>query len=168
MTDSNTRTIHQEAPSECITLRKYMLRHPNGETQSIERRLIYLGSAPDGEVVIDDSTVSRVHCKIEVDRHGHRIRDLESKNGTFINGIRISDAYLPADCTLKIGESEFGFQLGSESVEVQLATSCERSLRCFPAWPPPISPYWSRVKVVPARNSLPRHYTIKVGETRGL
>ncbi|HIA00813.1 MAG TPA: FHA domain-containing protein [Myxococcales bacterium] len=122
MTDSNTRTIHQEAPSECITLRKYMLRHPNGETQSIERRLIYLGSAPDGEVVIDDSTVSRVHCKIEVDRHGHRIRDLESKNGTFINGIRISDAYLPADCTLKIGESEFGFQLGSESVEVQLAT----------------------------------------------
>jgi DNA-binding NtrC family response regulator len=122
MSDTDTRTIHLEQSPESIMLRKYSLCHPNGEWQSVDRRLVYVGSAPDNDVVIDDATASRVHCKIEVDRHGHRIRDLESKNGTFVNGIRICDAYLPPECTLKIGESEFAFQLGQESVEVHLAS----------------------------------------------
>lgn len=106
---------------EKLTLRKYVIRSAD-EVRSYDRRLIYLGSAPDNHFVVEDATVSRVHCKIEVDRHGYRIRDLDSKNGTFVNGVKITDAYLPADSHLRIGSTDLQFSLADESVEVQLAT----------------------------------------------
>ena len=116
-----TKTLLVDVSPEKLTLRKYVLRAKD-EARSFERRLIYLGSAPDNHFVVDDPTVSRIHCKIEVDRSGHRIRDLDSKNGTFVNGVRVTDAYLPADCRLRVGSTDLHFSLADESVEVQLAT----------------------------------------------
>lgn len=36
-----------------------------------------------------DATVSRHHCQIEIDPPTARLRDLGSRNGTFVNGVRI-------------------------------------------------------------------------------
>lgn len=121
MTDTKTRTIHLENSPESLTLHKYTLRVGNAQARTYDRRLIYVGSAPDNALVLSNETVSRVHCKIEVDRMGYRVRDLDSKNGTYINGVRITDAYLPDECTIKLGEAELQFSVGTESVEVQLA-----------------------------------------------
>ena len=120
--DDHTQTIHAEPARESLTLRKYWLKLPSGERLCFDKRLIYAGTAPDNHLVVDDPTVSRVHCKIEADKHGHRIRDLESKNGVRVNGIRVTDAYLPADAVIRLGETEIQFQLADESVEVELAT----------------------------------------------
>ena len=48
-----------------------------------------LGSAKDADVVLDNASVSRLHAQII--HHGGRfqIRDLGSKNGTFVNGTRV-------------------------------------------------------------------------------
>src|SRR2546423_9468544 len=51
-----------------------------------------IGSHPSNDVVIDDPAVSRFHCEIRVDRSGARLRDLESRNGTIIDGVRITGA----------------------------------------------------------------------------
>ncbi|MFT5429800.1 MAG: DNA-binding NtrC family response regulator [Myxococcota bacterium] len=120
--ETGTQTIAADLAPEKLTLRKYWLRSKDGREQVFDRRLIYVGSAPDNHFVVDDPTASRVHAKIEADRTGFRIRDLESKNGTFINGVRVSDAYLPGDCRVRIGATELHFQEDDESVEVQLAT----------------------------------------------
>jgi hypothetical protein len=56
---------------------------------------------PDGEPVVvgrraeagrraDVDSVSARHCRFEFDGHGWRVADLDSKNGTFVNGVRIS------------------------------------------------------------------------------
>jgi DNA-binding NtrC family response regulator len=118
--DAVTRTIQFEGVVDTLSLRKYWIRPSTGAEQCIENRLIYLGTSPDNHVVMDNPTVSRVHCKIEADAKGHRIRDLESKNGTFINNVRVNDAYLPSECSVRVGDAEFSFSLTDENVEVQL------------------------------------------------
>ena len=120
--DGDTQTLHVDVAPESITLRKYWLRSAAGQSACFDRRLIYIGTAPDNHFVLEDPTISRVHAKLEVDRTGHRIRDLDSKNGTQVNGVRVTDAYLPSECRITCGETELQFSLGDESVEVQLAT----------------------------------------------
>ncbi|MFL5341622.1 MAG: HD domain-containing phosphohydrolase [Gemmataceae bacterium] len=42
------------------------------------------------EIVLDDSSVSRKHAELKHSTSGWMVRDLESTNGTFVNGVRIS------------------------------------------------------------------------------
>jgi hypothetical protein len=47
-----------------------------------------IGSRPDNDVVIDQKDVSRRHAVLRVDDGTFHITDLDSKNGTFINGAK--------------------------------------------------------------------------------
>jgi hypothetical protein len=64
-----------------------------------------IGRAPDNELVIQGpnaSTVSLHHVAIE-SNSGFHIRDLDSTNGTFINGERITDADLQPNSSIRLG-----------------------------------------------------------------
>lgn len=64
-----------------------------------------IGRRPDCAVAIDDPSVSRVHARLEITRDVMRIEDLHSKNGTFIEGRRISEpTELLNRCEVVIGE----------------------------------------------------------------
>src|SRR5438445_5148124 len=41
------------------------------------------------EIVLDDSSVSRRHAEVRLGDDGWVVRDLESTNGTYVNGVRI-------------------------------------------------------------------------------
>src|SRR6185437_14236725 len=41
------------------------------------------------EIVLDDSSVSRRHAEVRLSDDGWHVRDLESTNGTYVNGVRI-------------------------------------------------------------------------------
>ena len=53
----------------------------------------------DNDVVLRDDTVSRYHCKIVQEDSGYVLVDLRSTNGTFVNKVRIREAYLRPGCT---------------------------------------------------------------------
>jgi hypothetical protein len=64
-----------------------------------------IGRRPDCAVAIDDPSVSRIHAKLEVCRDAMRIEDLRSKNGTFVDGRRITEpTELLNRCDIVIGE----------------------------------------------------------------
>jgi DNA-binding winged helix-turn-helix (wHTH) protein len=64
-----------------------------------------IGRRPDCAVAIEDPSVSRVHARLEIARDKLRIEDLHSKNGTFINGRRITEPIeLLKRCEILIGE----------------------------------------------------------------
>jgi len=52
---------------------------------------ITLGRAQDCDIVLPEREISRYHARIEQDEAGFMIRDLGSKNGTFVNGEAVRD-----------------------------------------------------------------------------
>ena len=111
---------------ERLTTRAYSLEvieGPDaGKKLRTTARQVRLGTSPDCDLELDDGTTSRHHATIEVDVLGHRVVDAGSKNGTFVDGIRVQDAYLPTQgATLKLGGNTLRYQPGEEQVEIELA-----------------------------------------------
>ncbi len=56
--------------------------------------LIRIGRNPDCDLVVDSPLVSRYHAELEISGEGAVLRDLDSANGTFVGGRRVSQARL--------------------------------------------------------------------------
>lgn len=66
-----------------------------------------IGRRADCAVLIDEPSVSRVHARLDVGPAVLRIEDLRSKNGTFVEGVRLDGMVdLLPRCTLRVGEVE--------------------------------------------------------------
>jgi len=66
-----------------------------------------LGRATGADFIVDAALVSRVHCRLMVLPDGTlEVRDLESTNGTYVNGARVERARLQAGDRLGIGRVE--------------------------------------------------------------
>jgi Ca-activated chloride channel homolog len=61
----------------------------NNQTFPLDRDLIRVGRAPQNEIVIDAHGISRFHCQIKRQGEQLLIEDLDSTNGTFVNGTQI-------------------------------------------------------------------------------
>ncbi len=79
-------------------------RDANGAVKNslIERRVV-VGSAPSVDLLLDAPTVSRIHAELELRDDTLWVRDLHSKNGTFVDGIRVESAAVPHRKVLTIG-----------------------------------------------------------------
>jgi len=80
---------------------------------------ITIGRLPENDIVIDNLGVSRKHAVITAVRPGYVIRDLGSRNGTFLNGSKVSDAPLASGDLVTIGKYEIRFSIpeGEEAAE---------------------------------------------------
>ncbi len=66
---------------------------------------VCMGSALDNDIVLSDRAVSRRHAEIRMTPNGLMLRDLNSTNGTFINDVRITEAYIPPNAECRLGYS---------------------------------------------------------------
>ena len=74
-----------------------------------------IGFHPSNDLVVEDATVSRFHCEVRIGEDGAHVRDLDSRNGTVLDGVRVSDAFLRGGSLLKLGRVGLRFELASES-----------------------------------------------------
>jgi ABC transport system ATP-binding/permease protein len=66
-----------------------------------------VGRATGADFIVDAALVSRVHCRLTARADGGlEVRDLESTNGTFVNGRRIETALLTDGDRLQVGRVE--------------------------------------------------------------
>jgi two-component system response regulator GlrR len=79
-----------------------------------------VGCAPEADVVIDNRTVSRIHAELEPRDDGVWVRDLGSKNGTYVNTVRVERARLPQGATLTLGSCELRVLYERAPVRVDL------------------------------------------------
>ena len=82
-----------------------------------------IGSGPYNNLVIDDSTVSKRHCEIVVEESGYQIRDLQSTNGTLVQGVRVSSAHLAPGSEIQLGKSRIVFCPLQDSSDIPLSTN---------------------------------------------
>ena len=65
-----------------------------------------IGAAPASTLVLTDDTVSRYHAEIDVFAEGLRVRDLDSTNGTFLEGEqRIREGFVENGASFRVGRT---------------------------------------------------------------
>jgi hypothetical protein len=66
---------------------------------------LHLGRVSSCDIVLNDAEVSRNHALLRIDRDTVSIRDLGSRNGTFVNGQQVTNADLNPGDEIKLGNS---------------------------------------------------------------
>lgn len=80
------------------------LTRPDGGTVPLAAGLT-LGRGDDNDIVLHDGRVSRRHAQIVADGDGFAIEDLDSTNGTFVDGRRVGRGRLDAGTKVVLGET---------------------------------------------------------------
>lgn len=83
-------------------------------------RLSYvIGSADECDIRLDDPFVSPRHAEITVGSDGgYRVRDLDSRNGVFLNGVRVAAAPLARQGVLRMGRSAIAWRGEGEDAPI--------------------------------------------------
>lgn len=80
-----------------------------------------LGTSPDCDLVLEDSSVSRQHARLTLTERGLIVRDLESKNGTYVNGVRVIEAHVRPNDTLALANVRITVRPASSTRSMPLA-----------------------------------------------
>ncbi|MBM7112441.1 sigma 54-interacting transcriptional regulator [Archangium primigenium] len=77
-----------------------------GRSFSLDHKEYVVGKAPTCDIILEDKTISRQHLKLEVhDEHVLAV-DLESRNGSFFDGMRFSQLELRPGSVVTLGTTE--------------------------------------------------------------
>jgi DNA-binding NtrC family response regulator len=81
-----------------------------------------IGTSPECEVVIEDHHVSRAHCELTLGEAGVVVRDLGSKNGTFVGDVSVREALLAPGLVARIGHHRLRIRITGEPTVVPLSS----------------------------------------------
>ena len=126
--NSGTLVLNSDSGYENILrVRKTKLLVISGPLQGreffVNRDTYTIGSSDHNDLVIGDSTVSKRHCEIIVEESGYQIRDLDSTNGTMVQGVRVSSAHLAPGAEIQIGKSRIVFCPLQDSNDIPLSSN---------------------------------------------
>ncbi len=85
-----------------------VLQRPPSAVMRVTTTVLRIGRAADNDVVVSDLSVSRYHAQLRRTARGSfEVVDLESHNGTFLNGQRITAAPVTEDDLIGVGPATF-------------------------------------------------------------
>lgn len=80
---------------------------PDGKLTDLELsdKPITIGRSPDADIITLDERASRMHCGIRIWDGEYYIKDLKSKNGTFLNNQRVEMAKIKPGDKIRLGNT---------------------------------------------------------------
>ena len=91
-----------------------LLRYINAEGKLVDyelgTRTIIIGRSQEADIVLEDEKASRVHCEIRPWDNEYVIKDLKSRNSTFVNDNHVDVATLHIGDRIRIGSTEFAVE----------------------------------------------------------
>ncbi len=114
---------------------------PTGDVfdREITNRETQIGKGPRNDIVIADPAVSAAHALLRLDGGVYTIKDIGSRNGTFINGERVTDTrQLNHGDVVKIGLSKLTFRVNEYSETAAIVLG-DMAAAGKPAVPPPLT-----------------------------
>lgn len=116
-----TKVVKEEAVTT-LTIPKCKLVVLEGADKGRElilnKTAINVGTKTNNDLVIIDETVSRNHFEIVKEKDGYIARDLTSTNGTFIDGVKIKEAFISSGSFIKVGKTKIKFLPEDERIEI--------------------------------------------------
>ena len=111
---SETTPISRKAVLEDIALSRYAhleIGRPDVETRRFElgEGETLIGRGSQCQVRLQFNNTSRLHARIGFREEEYFIEDLESTNGTFVNGVRIQKCILRNNDQIQIGDAKILF-----------------------------------------------------------
>lgn len=95
---------------------EFMSGETKGRKIAIEKDELVLGRLTECDICVEDSAVSGKHCAVVRDGGKYSLRDLDSTNGTLLNGKRIVESRIKPKDIIMLGAAELLFD--GDDVEV--------------------------------------------------
>jgi DNA-binding NtrC family response regulator len=104
-----------------LTRTDVRLRLPaGGGTREIPPGGLRVGALADNDIVIDDGFVSSFHAQLFLRGERLIVRDLDSTNGTFVNGVRVVEAEVPVGADLRFGKTTVKVEGAEAEVKLEV------------------------------------------------
>ncbi len=120
-----TLILPAEKSQDCLLIKKCKLLAVSGPLQGQEFAMsndsFTIGADLHNDLVLEDSAISRRHCEIQLGEEGYAIRDLGSTNGTWVQGVRVREAFLDEGTEFQIGSTRLIFCPLQETMELRLS-----------------------------------------------
>jgi two-component system response regulator GlrR len=94
----------------------------DGRTYDASSARCAIGTHESNDVKLADPRVSRFHCEIVLDGPDARVRDLGSRNGTTVDGVRVVEAFLRSGSVLKVAGTSIRFDLLEQARRLPIST----------------------------------------------
>jgi transcriptional regulator with GAF, ATPase, and Fis domain len=119
--DEATRTVNRPSVVRLRTARLEVKRGPDKGTRAVVDRPTFLVGTGEVDLPLSDATVSRDHLRLTLLPEGVRLRDEDSKNGTRIKGILVSDVVVTQDELVEVGATTLALTIERETLELALS-----------------------------------------------
>jgi DNA-binding NtrC family response regulator len=93
-----------------------------GARASVGGGIMRVGSSASNHLRLTDRAVSRVHCELRLRNRAVQILDAGSTNGTFAEGVRITDAELVPGSVFKVGSSSIRLEAANAPTRVAISS----------------------------------------------
>jgi two-component system, NtrC family, response regulator GlrR len=125
--DSDSATwVQRRTGQDCLHVRSFQLHVVSGRDRGASRTFnaeaVVIGRAQT-DMQLDDRGVSALHAEIRPDAEGFKLRDLGSRNGTYVNGVRVVECFLAPDALIALGDTTLRFTLLETSLELPLSAA---------------------------------------------
>ncbi|MBL8954280.1 MAG: sigma 54-interacting transcriptional regulator [Myxococcaceae bacterium] len=94
-----------------------------GARAAVKQVRFRVGALQGNDLQLKDPSVSGHHFELTLEPLGYRVRDLGSRNGTFVGSTRVLDGYVTSPGVLRAGATEISFQVTDEIVELPASTA---------------------------------------------
>lgn len=84
---------------------------------------VNIGKSDDNNIVVTQPYVSSFHCRIFQRSGRFFLRDLDSLNGTWVNGMKVIESELPEEAEIYVGRFPFTFRRVVETAQASAPTS---------------------------------------------
>jgi predicted component of type VI protein secretion system len=82
----------------------------SGVTHELVDEAITIGRGPDNTIVVNDPSISTHHAQLLLEGDTYRLKDLESTNGTRVNGKPVTETVLRFDDRIRFGAAEAKYE----------------------------------------------------------
>jgi FHA domain len=82
----------------------------SGIAHELMDEAITIGRGPDNAIVINDPSASTHHARLVLEGDTYRLKDLDSTNGTLVNGTLVTETVLRFDDRIRFGSAEAWYE----------------------------------------------------------